>query len=61
MRSDLRKEFPDMKGFSAENLKHIRCWYIFYNDYLIGLQAVTQLLFTLFLRTHVRNFLQIGL
>ena len=40
--SDLRKEFPDMKGFSAENLKHIRYWYIFYNDYLIGLQAVTQ-------------------
>ena len=32
-----------MKGFSAENLKHIRYWYIFYNDYLIGLQAVTQL------------------
>lgn len=21
---DLRKEFPDMRGFSAENLKHIR-------------------------------------
>lgn len=41
--SDLRKEFPDMKGFSAENLKHIRYWYIFYSDYLIGLQAVTQL------------------
>ena len=41
--SDLRKEFPDMRGFSAENLKHIRYWYIFYNDYLIGLQAVTQL------------------
>ena len=41
--SDLRKEFPDMKGLSAENLKHIRYWYIFYNDYLIGLQAVTQL------------------
>ena len=40
---DLRKEFPNMKGFSAENLKHIRYWYIFYNDYLIGLQAVTQL------------------
>ncbi len=41
--SDLRKEFPDMGGFSAVNLKHIRYWYIFYNDYLIGLQAVTQL------------------
>ncbi|MGP1612144.1 MAG: hypothetical protein ACTTG8_03555 [Catonella sp.] len=32
-----------MKVFSAENLKHIRYWYIFYNDCLIGLQAVTQL------------------
>ena len=41
--SDLRKEFPDMRGFSAENLKHIRYWYIFCNDYLIGLQAVTTL------------------
>lgn len=41
--SDLRKEFPDMGGFSAVNLKHIRYWYNFYNDYLIGLQAVTQL------------------
>ncbi len=40
---DLRKEFPDMRGFSAENLKHIRYWYIFYKDYLIGLQPVTQL------------------
>lgn len=40
---DLKKEFPDMKGFSAQNLKHIRYWYRFYNDYLIGLQAVTQL------------------
>ncbi|MCI7343002.1 MAG: DUF1016 N-terminal domain-containing protein [Fusobacterium necrophorum] len=40
---DLRKEFPDMRGFSAENLKHIRYWYIFYKDCLIGLQPVTQL------------------
>ena len=40
---DLRKEFPDMRGFSAENLKHIRYWYIFYKAYLIGLQPVTQL------------------
>ena len=31
--SDLRNEFPDMKGFSAENLKHIRYWYIFYNNH----------------------------
>lgn len=40
---DLKKEFPDMKGFSHQNLKHIRYWFKFYNEYLIGLQAVTQL------------------
>lgn len=41
--SDLRNEFPDVKGFSPENLKHIRYWYTFYKNYLIGLQSVTQL------------------
>ena len=28
---DLMIEFPDMKGFSHENLKYIRRWYQFYN------------------------------
>ncbi|MDO5089474.1 MAG: PDDEXK nuclease domain-containing protein, partial [Leptotrichiaceae bacterium] len=41
--TDLQKEFPDMKGFSKENLKHIRYWYLFYSENLIGLQSVTQL------------------
>ncbi|MDO4773083.1 MAG: PDDEXK nuclease domain-containing protein [Bacillota bacterium] len=41
--TDLKKEFPNMKGFSKENLKHIRYWYLFYSENLIGLQAVTQL------------------
>ena len=27
---DLRKEFPDMKGFSRANLFNIRQWYLFY-------------------------------
>lgn len=40
---DLQKEFPDMKGFSKENLKHIRYLYLFYSENLIELQAVTQL------------------
>ena len=40
--SDLKEEFPDIKGFSPTNLKHIRYWFKFYNDFLIGLQAVTQ-------------------
>lgn len=26
---DLRKEFPDMKGFSEQNLRSIRFWYLF--------------------------------
>lgn len=41
--NDLKKEFPDMKGFSVQNLKNIRYWYFFYAEYLIGLQPVSQL------------------
>ena len=41
--NDLKKEFPDMKGFSVQNLKNIRYWYLFYAEYLIGLQHVSQL------------------
>ena len=41
--TDLREEFPDIKGFSPANLKHIRYWFNFYNDSLMGLQAVTQI------------------
>ncbi|WP_064606900.1 PDDEXK nuclease domain-containing protein [Streptobacillus moniliformis] len=40
---DLQNEFPEIKGFSKENLKHIRYWYQFYSNGLIGLQPVTQL------------------
>ena len=43
MSNDLKKEFPDMKGFSVQNLKNIRYWYLFYAKYLIGLQPVSQL------------------
>ncbi len=32
-----------MKGFSVQNLKNIRYWYLFYAEYLIGLQPVSQL------------------
>ena len=41
--NDLKKEFPYMKGFSVQNLKNIRYWYLFYAEYLIGLQPVSQL------------------
>ena len=37
-------EFPDMKGFSARNMKYIRQWFLFYNTpQTIGQQAVAQL------------------
>jgi len=39
---DLSKEFPDVKGFSYRNLKHIRQWVNFW-DNEIGKQLVSQL------------------
>ena len=42
MSKDLKREFPDMAGFSAQNLKHIRYWYRFYSHGEKGLQLVTQ-------------------
>ena len=40
---DFKKEFPDMKGFSEQNLRSIRYWYQFYSDFLIRLQLVSEL------------------
>ena len=40
---DLREEFPDMKGFSASNLKHMRRFAREWPDLSIGQRAVTQL------------------
>lgn len=42
MSKDLKREFPGMAGFSAQNLKHIRYWYRFYSHGEKGLQLVTQ-------------------
>ena len=42
MSKDLKKTFPAVKGFSVENLKHMRYWFKFYNAE-IELQDVTQL------------------
>ena len=28
---DLKREFPDMKGFSATNIKYMRNWYLFWS------------------------------
>lgn len=42
MSKDLRKTFPNMSGFSVQNLKSIRYWYKFYNFDENGLQPVNQ-------------------
>lgn len=42
MSKDLQKTFPNMRGFSVQNLKSIRYWYKFYNSNENGLQAVSQ-------------------
>ena len=41
--ADLRREFPDMKGFSTTNLKYMRSFAIAYPDFQIGQQPVDQL------------------
>lgn len=36
----LMSEFPNMKGFSYRNLRYIRQWYLFYNEYVTFWQQV---------------------
>ena len=43
MSKDLQKTFPNMAGFSVQNLKSIRYWYRFYNAEENGLQVVSQM------------------
>lgn len=43
MSKDLQRTFPNMSGFSVQNLKSIRYWYRFYNTDEKGLQAVSQI------------------
>lgn len=40
--ADLMLEFPEMKGFSASNLKYIRQWHLFWAADAIGQQPVGQ-------------------
>jgi len=41
---DLKKEFPDMKGFSYRNVKYMKQWFLFWSPAeAIGQQAVAQL------------------
>lgn len=41
---DLAAEFPDMKGFSATNLKYARQWYLFYSQQVTKSQQLVDLL-----------------
>lgn len=43
MSRDLKKAFPNVSGFSVQNLKSIRYWYRFYNSDENGLQTVNQM------------------
>ncbi|MBC8542380.1 PDDEXK nuclease domain-containing protein [Bianquea renquensis] len=43
MSKDLQKTFPNMSGFSVQNLKSIRYWYKFYTFNENGLQPVSQM------------------
>lgn len=41
---DLKREFPDMSGFSATNIKYMKRFYMFYNQYdIIRQQLVDEL------------------
>lgn len=41
---DLKKEFPDIKGFSERNLRYVKQWYLFYSQSdIIRQQAVAEL------------------
>ncbi len=43
MSKDLKKAFPNMSGFSVQNLKSIRYWHKFYNSNENGLQVASQM------------------
>ncbi len=43
MSKDLQRAFPNISGFSIQNLKSIRYWYKFYNSNENGLQLVSQI------------------
>lgn len=43
MSKDLQRAFPNVSGFSVQNLKSIRYWYKFYNSDENGLQLVSQI------------------
>jgi predicted nuclease of restriction endonuclease-like (RecB) superfamily len=45
---DLKKEFPDMSGFSVSNLKYCRQFYLYYSEEVIRQQLVGELPTTIF-------------
>ena len=40
---DLTKEFPNIKGFSVTNLKYMKRWYLFWNEFLNLQQGINDL------------------
>ena len=45
---DLTKEFPNIKGFSVTNLKYMKRWYLFWNEFLNRQQGIDDLEKTIF-------------
>lgn len=43
MSKDLQTEFPDMKGFSASNLKYMRQWYLYFEKSQQIVGQITQI------------------
>ena len=54
---DLTKEFPHIKGFSITNLKYMKRWYLFWNDFLNRQQGIDDLENTIFLIHWTQNIM----
>lgn len=53
--NDLKKEFPEIKGFSSSNLRYMKQFYLFYNQYFKNFQQVAGEL-----RSSENNLHQVG-
>ena len=50
---DLIKEFPNIKGFSVTNLKYMKRWYLFWNEFLNRQQGIDDLEETIFFKSKI--------
>ena len=48
LNKDLTKEFPNIKGFSVTNLKYMKRWYLFWNEFLNRQHGIDDLEKTIF-------------